>query len=285
MASFANGFNKKFLRDSISTTEGMDTAISRKPFSPPSIQVLAGWWLPDKGITLNAQTISAWANQGTLGGSLAQGTAANQPFFNLSGSTTKYPAITFSGAHYFISDLAASAWTFMHAFSSTTFIVARTNDANPGNQYGFFGTSLKAASTLVPGINFFLDDRTGSGFNDRLGVQVKNNNTSIFDFFGSNGTAKAPTNYQVYEFSILTGSGVSFLIDKTLMAAGLSGSFTGIQYWGAPQFSLYVGLVPGTNFFKGNIQEIMIYSGSLSLEERNVVREYLNKKYDIPGLL
>jgi hypothetical protein len=279
MASFANGFNKKFLRNSVNTDSGINTAISKKSFSPPTVSGLVGWWQPHLGITLNSGSVAAWANQGTLGGSLAQNTAASQPFFNLSGSNTIYPSITFNGSNSLLSDLTASLWTFLHAFSSTTFIISRTDVADPNAQYPILETSVKGAGGGTPGICFFIDDRSGSGFNDRLGFQVKNNNQAIFDLFGANSTAKIPINYQVFEFNVITGSGAFITVDNTLTTAAASGSFSAPQYWGGPQFSLLLGAN-----CKVSVQEILIYSGTLSFEERSVIRKYLNQRYDIPGL-
>ena len=69
---------------------------------------VALWFKADRGITLNATTVSAWLDQSNAR-SLPQGTAANQPLFNAAG-TTGAPAgkawLTFDGSNDFLGPIS-----------------------------------------------------------------------------------------------------------------------------------------------------------------------------------
>lgn len=56
------------------------------------------WWRSDLGITLNGSTVSAWADQSGNGHHLTQGTAANQPTYNVSGGPGGKPSLLFDGS-------------------------------------------------------------------------------------------------------------------------------------------------------------------------------------------
>jgi hypothetical protein len=72
------------------------------PVEPPQLAKLSVWYKADEGITLNATDVAAWANQGTAGGSAAQGTAANQPLYVEDGQNG-LPVIRFNGTTDFLS--------------------------------------------------------------------------------------------------------------------------------------------------------------------------------------
>lgn len=55
------------------------------------------WWRSDLGITLNGGAVSAWADQGSGGFHLTQGTGANQPTYNAAGGPNSTPSLLFDG--------------------------------------------------------------------------------------------------------------------------------------------------------------------------------------------
>lgn len=70
-----------------------------RPYTPNDEVGCFLWLRSDLGVTYNSTTnkVSAWANQGSKGGSFSQSTSAQQPLFNSSGSSNR-PKITWSHA-------------------------------------------------------------------------------------------------------------------------------------------------------------------------------------------
>lgn len=79
------------------------------------------WLRGDLGITLNGSTVSAWANQGTAGGSFIQATAARQPSYNVSGQAG-WPSLTWTPAS--LTNLLWSSSSTINAASNYTFFFA-----------------------------------------------------------------------------------------------------------------------------------------------------------------
>ena len=91
----------------------------RRLFLPTQLSGCALWLRADLGVTLNGSTVSAWANQGTAGGSCSQGTGAAQPTYAASGfGARSRPYLQFDGTGDYLDAalaLAGTQWTVVAA--------------------------------------------------------------------------------------------------------------------------------------------------------------------------
>lgn len=214
--------------------------------------------------------IATTPNTGSNGGNWIQPVGGSQPTVDLTGNNVGGPCITWDGSRALYSSLASTSWSFMHATSCTVFTVCRVN-ANPNKQFVVGpNTSQKAASSGFPGFIVFGDDRAGSGYNDKLGHQVKNNTGAIADYFGANSTFPDQT-WTVLETVVTAGVGVSTYRNGTLVQTT---AFTGAQYSGAPQFTCYL-FAGGAGGFIGKSTQVVIMNAPLTAGERAVYRSWL----------
>lgn len=107
------------------------TTLERLLALSPSVLLRA-----DVGITLNGSDVSAWANQGSLGGSFSQGTASAQPAFNASAKNGQPGVGPFTSGQILTSTLGLS-----HPFS--LFVVySATADGSAQRAIGADGSNF-----------------------------------------------------------------------------------------------------------------------------------------------
>lgn len=220
--------------------------------------------------SLSAGALATTPNLGSNGGNWIQPAGASQPTVDLTGSNVGGPCITWDGSRFLYSSLVSTAWSFMHATSCTVYTVCRSN-ANPNKQFAIGpNTAQKSAAAGVPGFIVFGDDRSGSGYNDKLGYQVKNNTGAIADYFGANNTFPDQT-WTVLETVVTAGVGISTYRNGTLVQTT---AFTGAQYSGAPQFTCYL-FAGGAGGFIGKSTQVLIYNVPQTTGERSWMRRQL----------
>lgn len=252
----------------------------RRVWTPRRTQGCVLWLRADLGVTLNGSTVSAWANQGTLGGSFTQGTAASQPTFSAAGGPNSRAALAFDGGDYLASDLAASNWAFLHGANSTTFVVWRTTSANPNTYFGVMSTCSSGAGQR--GFALFYDDRSGLSRNDCLVYSANNGTANIVGLLTSSNAYPAATWNAlevVYSYND-AGNDLTLLRSGTSTATAES---TAAPSASAPQGTLEIGrLVTDTgSHLIGSITEVIAFNRTLNAGERSRLRRYLGSYYAI----
>lgn len=250
-----------------SDPEGRIPFIADTRFNPYLLSGLTGYLDPR---SLSAGLIATTPNLGSNAGTWLQPVSGSQPTVDLTGGNTGGPCIVWDGNRSLYSSLASTAWSFMHATNCTIYSVFRIT-ANPNKQFVIGPcTAQKSVSASTPGLIVFGDDRAGSGYNDKIGHQVKNNAGAIADYFGANGTLPDQTWY-VLETVVTAGVGISTYRNGTLVQTT---AFTGAQYSGAPQFTCYL-FSGGAGGFIGKSTQVLIYNVAHTAAERSWMRRQL----------
>lgn len=249
-------------------------------FLPIQLSGCALWLRADLGVTLNGSTVSAWANQGTAGGSVTQGTAASQPTWSATGGPNSKAGLSFDGGDWLTSDLAASAWAFLHSANSTVFVVWKTTSANPNAYFGVLSTA--SSGTQDRGFALFYDDRSGLSRNDRLIANINNGGANVALVLTANNAFTAAT-WGVAETVFAyqdAGSDLIVLANGTSVGTSESAVATSAS---APQGPLELGrLVSDTSSrLIGSIAEAIAFNRTLTAAERAQVRRYLSQRYAI----
>lgn len=249
-------------------------------FAPTQLSGCALWLRADLGVTLNGSTVSAWANQGTAGGSVSQGTAASQPTWSATGGPNSRAALAFDGGDWLTSDLAASAWAFLHSANSTAFVVWKTTSANPNAYFGVLSTA--SSGTPDRGFALFYDDRSGLSRNDRLIANINNGGANVASLLtGNNAFPAATWGVAEYVFAYQdAGSDLIALVNGTSVGTSESAVATSAS---APQGPLELGrLVSDTGSrLIGSITEVIAFNRTLNAGERSQLRRYLGSYYAI----
>lgn len=224
----------------------------------------------DLGVT-TATGVSSWASQVGGGGNLAQATGANQPALNATDATLNNQASLGFTAHSLHSDLAASAWNFLHDGTGATVFAAVHVNAGASATDVLMGTS-------------------NNGTSDR-GFYLRHANISDrFILFVSNGTSTV--------ISINTGSGAPEGASYSILATHATASTpdADLQYpigtsagtsSGTPSASdaarvLCIGARPGTaatDPWDGAVAEAVYWKRDLSAPEKALVSLYKTGRY------
>lgn len=255
--------------------------MQRRAWVPTILPGCPLWLRADLGVTLNGSTVSAWANQGTLGGSCSQGTGAAQPTWSATGGPNSRAGLSFDGGDYLASTLAASAWNFLHSSNFTLFYV--WNQTATGNAfYGVLGTSTSAAGSR--GIAIYWDNRTAIPATASLRSAVSNGSAYVVDpgvSLLNNGypANSASITEHTYEY-LVAGDDYASIRNGTTVKTAESAAVPSASN---AANTLNIGIIPGaaSNGLVGSIAEVIAFNRTLAAAERSVVRRYLSNRYAI----
>lgn len=240
---------------------GIGEATSAPPveFSPADISGLQLWLKVDTleaGGYVDEDVVDVWPDDSGNGNNATQPTFGARPTFYESIINGK-PAVRFDGlGKFFSTPLTGPGANF------TIFIVSASASENSGQSQIRF----QALSTT----NFVVFPWTSGGAGSPLAIDVNNGGVS----------------------GLATGFGTSFSVEAYRSAASAT---NGRQTWsngvilaqqdtgsGALNVPLYIGAYGGASeFFSGDITEIIIYNAALTDEQRQQVEQYLGTKYGI----
>lgn len=249
-------------------------------FSPTQLSGCALWLRADLGITLNGGNVSAWANQGTLGGSVSQGTGANQPAYSAAGGPNSRPALQFDGGDSLASTLAASSWNFLHSATFTLFVVFRST-TNSTTHFGVL-VATYSGSNATRGSAFWWENRIAFTHTAKIATSMGNaSGALVYNSFSSNNSS--PYNvHQVAEFVQENGASGNDLLQIINGSVVGGAEPVGSPSAGAANGTLTIGsLVNGTANFIGDISEVIAFNRTLSAAERSLVRRYLGAFYAV----
>ena len=229
--------------------------------SSPVLQIassdLVAWYEPVLDSSFNASqrfnetslTGTAWFDNSASKSNPA-GVAAGTPKY-IESSTNNLPAVRFGGD----SALSFNAIAMNQKADYTIFVVERRGAA----------TSSSAGGFLMIG-----------------GAFGYATNTTIT--MPGTGSQTVPA-YDSPKPRILTflSSGTALSVTKGVFVNGGTGNVAGNTTETALSITaeVFIGKSTATNFYTGDISEIIIYSKALAADERNDIQKYLSKKYGI----
>jgi len=241
-----------------STTFRIHAVAKRSGSGGPTLPALSNMTLrlrADLGITLNGATVSAWANQGTAGGSFTQGTASDQPTYVASALNGK-PGVLFDGTNDFLTNASALS-TWITASSYTAFVVFSATSITTNDASSFNNSPLLADS----GGNW--------------GQHLKSTGPTVLAFHWA-GSDKHADN------TIATATPYAFMhrydgtdiVGRLGLGTRVSVAATGI---GSLAGNLRIGRTwtGAAAFLNGYIHEAIVYSDAKSNDEQDAVVAYL----------
>lgn len=227
-------------------------------FIPTQLNSLVMWLDAAEGVTLNGPDVSNWADQSGNGNDAVQAVASNQPLFNATG-LNGFPSLGLDGATEFMDvldspsiDITSSftAYFVINAavFSNFPNLIAR--NFNTGYRL-LLGPSTGQLSTVVANGAFQLDTSPSA---------ISLSTDTILEFhYEINGTIN------------FTANGVS-LGTQTNTLSGVNSN----------NAVLNIGVANGgTNFYEGEMAQILLFNTLLSTANRNNVGNYLANRYGL----
>lgn len=254
----------------VSTSAPLGLVVGNAVFQAPGPDVifaghLLGWWRADMGVTSDVNGVSAWANQGSLGGSLAQADNAKKPH---TGILRGQAALEFDGGDVLVSSLAASDFTFLSNGSGSTIIAV-------------YRVSVAAGCDIMTTSN------AGNLGVNTTGFELLNTSTQV-QYIMSKGSV-AHVTAQVGR----TGQGVALYVDIIRTKTGgspaeyggihngknVTAAFANAVSAGAPNFTLYVGGSPSGNLYlTGKLSEIMLVDQYVTDAQVDQSETYLGER-------
>jgi hypothetical protein len=218
------------------------------------------WLDADLGITKDGSNrISAWADQSGNGLDLSQGNGAQQPLWTTNALGGR-AAIRFDGSNDELSRSSVVGSNLFSSTESTLFIVLKQDP---------FQTNNTAVSLVYD-----------SDSTNRFLLHATYGDTLLFQHGGDAAISSQPSNwdwtnaYHLVEARRDSTSGELRVDGVSLAAQSITGTMNPSR-----SATLYIGNDIFGNHFQGDILHAMVYNRSLSLEERNLVQDYLVQKY------
>jgi hypothetical protein len=230
---------------------------------PTDIANLAGWYRADSGVTFDIPTkkVSVWKDYSASGNSLVQSNKNNQALrYTYDGANDK-TRIQFNGT----SDNYPSESDSPLGNNFTMFFVAQNNTYNfyEGKYFSYVDGNVEFSVSSKNGLfTAYASDDSGhsgelsltGGLSNKYHIgMVKFHNKTLFLEY--NNTLSDSLHIQQYDHNT-THDQTDFTIGYKISA-------------------------PSTNYFKGNLQEIIIYNSALEDYTIGQIKSYLNKKYNI----
>ena len=227
---------------------------------PSDLTNLSLWLRAENGVTHSANAVSNWLDFSGANNNCSQNSTANRPLLvNNVDQLAGKSVIRFDGTNDFLNGTTISN---INNSSFTIFVIAN-GESQSSSIASLFSINTAATGfyfTRRPSLNRF---------------SVFNSNTSI----NSNGSFPSTG----YNYRLVTGIkslGSSFSLkvngsqDFNSTLTGLTSSFTNAIY--------QIGAGNSSNFFRGDIAEVIIYTRELTSVEITQIENYLMNKYAPP---
>lgn len=246
----------------LASTDGVNSPLASP--SPGGISVAVQLWVKaDAGVT--GSPVSSWADQSGNGFTLTQGTVGSRPAIN-SNRINFNPALIFNGS--------SSEMTRTGGVMGTS------------STYNDFNAILVTRSAAVAAGSVFYETQASSG---RINAHVPWSDGLLYWDAGSaggtqrlntpwTGTVNTPYVWTLLASTTTTPSGArQDILKNGLLLANDNNmaSFT------SNASTFYLGSLAGGNFFNGDVAEMILLSGALTLAEQQRLESYLAVKYGI----
>jgi len=236
-------------------------------FDPKDISDLVLWLDASVGITLNGSDVSGWADQSEHGNDAAQATPGKQPLFNSTG-LNGFPSLEFDSLETDEMQIPNDVGTIGAISGSfTTYVVC-----NPQVSFGA-GVTLWSKNNNA---NRFLFDSTGKAESIVAGTPGGTDTITSTNPVSLNSNVIMELHYEINA----TPDGA---IDFTVSGADLGGGFSTNSLITVSTAALFIASDgPGlSQFFDGQIAQVLIYNKLLTTVERNHVGIYLAARYGL----
>ncbi len=248
---------------SVSDGDFFTLGVANMPAPGGVVPNMQYWVKADLGVTGGANA-SAWADQSGNAFNVTQATAANQPTI-VSNRTNFNPAIQFDGTNDQMTltggILGTSTYTDFNVF-----MLARTNTVTAS--FAFLenmaaGGRLSATSPFSDNLVYW--DAGGTGANQRLTAAWGGNTATnyIWGLTASTTATASGARQDIYR------NGRRIANDNTMASSTGNNSV----------FNL--GSSGGGNYYNGEIDELVIYRGALTLSQLQKIQSYLAVKYGV----
>lgn len=215
----------------------------------------------------NGSAFASWLNKGTLGGTFAQATGANQPLFFAS-LLNGHGGAKFDGSNdRLVSSLTASAFTFLHDGSGcTVYVVVRTSTSAVQTIMAT-RTAAGASRGLMVGTNTLA----------RPQVVVSDGATTVATVTGASSSLPSGQ-FSIFATRLALAGSPDLRVNVNAGSVG-SVDATGFSA-SAPAATLGIGsnATPGS-FFNGDVLAVMTYAADHDTTTFDAVRAYLATKY------
>ncbi len=226
------------------------------------------WLRSDVGVTSSGGAVSSWADQSGNSNDATQSTGALKPNLTAGAANTAIlPAISFDGSSQYLnlptgfSNLSAGASVF---------------------------AVIKPSSGVATGTPVTVGNTSNS---DALIARTVGANAALFAFNSSTSssvtTSSNPlstSNFQVFEATFTNGASSGTGVGKVYVNGNLEATATNLvqNLNNTSRSSNFVGVGSGlTNYFPGDICEILVFSSPLSDSQRHSLESYFLSKFSV----
>ncbi len=248
--------------DNFAVLQYTSTGAEPADWTPSNYSVSANvvlWLKSDTGVTATGTSVTGWADQSANTNNASQGTGSAQPTL-VTSSINGINTLSFDGST-----------DYMDIANDSSF-----NLNSDGLSFFVFCKPTPATLPSTSGFAFLVKDGT---FGMRINTDGDSNANPSFDNFSSveSGTTNAVTgnNWQIIGFN---------KADAFYVNGSSAGSFTLVPAADNTN-ALRLGSALGSNFFSGEIAEILLFKGAVSSGERQKIEGYLAHKYGVQSLL
>lgn len=236
-------------------------------FDPSVVAGLVAWWKADAitGLT-DGSAVASWLDSGQNGYTATQSTGANKPTYKTA-IQNALPIVRFNGTTWLAADGAASTFSG----SRTPFTLVAVSAPAGSYSYRAFW-SLGATDTAA----YY---EVGDGGGSTYWAEGKDGDSGGDGFGGATGTGFRVETLQLDASGQVTiwANGTQTLAATTIIG-NLSVMFT-LLTLGALRRGAS-GVTVG-DYFKGDLGDVLVYSGVLSTSDRQAVETYLKSKYGL----
>jgi len=235
-------------------------------FSPGNLSGLSLWLKADAGVTLSGSNVTAWADQSGNGNN-ASANSGEEPTFASSFSNSK-PAIEFSGISQVMQIADANS---LDVLATSSFIVLKYLGQGTGNNIVYFKNADNGspadpamyglvAKTAVGGVVSFSQNVGGwSDYPTEIDITDSVPKILSMTYNGTDQNIYSNGDFQ-----------------NTFNIGGNIATSTGLFQIGG-----YNQSFNASEYFYGQIAEIIMYNRAVTTPERQQVEAYLNTKYAI----
>jgi hypothetical protein len=206
----------------------------------------------------DATNISTWYNNQNISpkNNASQSTLANQPKFYENAFNSAIPAVRFDGNNDFLNFDGSNL-----SNTNYTIFVVEQRRSNKSSNYFIGGTATSTNSNLFVGYS----SNAAITFS-QYGNSINYNNIPSYD--------TPISRIHVVSLSSVSGIGKRYWLNGILVASDIYQN----------QILSFAGAALGrytANYFNGDIGEVIIFTRSLTTNERRSIENYLGKKYNI----
>ena len=238
-------------------------------FSPLSVAGTQLWLRADSALTLNDTLVTQWSDCSGNTNNAIQNTPANQPVkVNNIAYLNNMPAINFNGANQFLNGTQIAN---INNSSMSVFIICNGTNYAVGDYWSCMfqiGCYPNEFNICIWAKNqSFEVDNTGGGVDGLYSA------TGFLPNFGFNYKMLEYTK----DFNVSSKIFSNGILLNSVSGGAQVGTFTNGNYGiGVPLGGCY------TNYYSGDIAEILVYNQALNTADRQTVENYLHNKYAPP---